>query len=153
MRASLKRSLTVLTLVAVAGGAAACKKKAEPVDTTTAPTTSAPAATPLAVTSVNLGKSLGPDKRVTSESTQFGTNDTIYASVATAGSGTGGTLSARWTFQDGQVVDETTQSVAAAGPAVTEFHVSKPSGWPVGTYKVEVMLNGAPAQSKEFRVQ
>jgi hypothetical protein len=51
------------------------------------------------------------------------------------------------------VVDETTQSVGAAGPAVTEFHVSKPSGWPVGNYKVEVMLNGAPVQSKEFRVQ
>lgn len=154
MRPSLKRSLTALTLAAVVGNVAACKKKAEPVDTTTtAPTTSAPATTPLAVTSVNLGKSLGPDKRVTSESTQFGTNDTIYASVATTGSGTGGTLAARWTYQDGQVVDETTQSVAAAGPAVTEFHVSKPSGWPVGSYKVEVMLNGASVQSKEFRVQ
>ena len=156
MRANLKRSLTVLTLAAVAGGAAGCKKKAEPADTTTtttAPAPTVPASTPLAVTSVNLGKSLGADKRVTSESTQFGPNDTIYASVATAGSGTGGTLSAKWTFQDGQVVDETTQSVGAAGPAVTEFHVSKPSGWPVGSYKVEVMLNGAPAQSKEFRVQ
>ena len=155
MHATLKRPVVVLVLAAVAGGAGACKKKAEPAETTTTTTTTVPAppaAAPLAVTSVNLGKSLGPDKRVTSETTTFGTRDTIYASVATSGNA-GGTLAARWTFQDGQVVDETTQTVGASGPAVTEFHVSKPSGWPVGNYKVEVMLNGAAAQSKEFRVQ
>jgi hypothetical protein len=153
MRANLKRPIVMLVLAAVAGGAGACKKKAPEADTTTVPVAPVPAATPLTVTSVNLGKSLGPDKRVISESTQFARTDTVYASVATAGSGTGGTLAARWTYQDGQVVDETTQSVGAAGPAVTEFHVSKPSGWPAGSYKVEVTLNGAPAQSKEFTVQ
>jgi hypothetical protein len=155
MHASLKRPVVVLVLAAVAGGAGACKKKAEPVDTTTTTTVpTTPAAATLAVTSVNLGKSLGPDKRVTSETTTFGTRDTIYASVATSGS-TGGTLAARWTFQDGQVVDETTQTVGATGPApaVTEFHVSNPGGWPAGSYKVEVLLNGVPAQTKEFRVQ
>jgi hypothetical protein len=149
MRASLKRPVVFLVLAAVAGGAGACKKKPPAADTTVTPP-AAPAA-PLAVTSVNLGKSLGPDKRVTAETTTFAKNDSVYASVATSG-GTGGSLAARWTFQDGQVVDETTQSVGA-GPAVTEFHVSKPSGWPTGSYKVEILLNGAPAQSKEFRVQ
>ena len=153
MRASLKRPVVVLVLAAVAVGTGACKKKtAEPGNTGVVPP-AAPASAPLAVTSVNLGKSLGPDKRVTAETTTFAKTDSVYASVATSGSGTGGTLAARWTFQDRQVVDETTQSVGAAGPAVTEFHVSKPSGWPVGSYKVEVMLNGAAAQSKEFRVQ
>ena len=152
MRASLKRPVVVLVLAAVAGGAGACKKKtAEPGNTGVVPP-AAPASAPMAVTSVNLGKSLGPDKRVTSETTTFGTRDTIYASVVTSGNA-GGTLAARWTFQDGQVVDETTQTVGATGPAVTEFHVTKPSGWPTGNYKVEVLLNGAAAQSKEFRVQ
>ena len=150
MRASLKRPVVFLVLAAVAGGAGACKKKPPATDATVTPP-AAPAA-PLAVTSVNLGKSLGPDKRVTAETTTFAKTDSVYASVATSG-GTGGSLAARWTFQDGQVVDETTQSVGAAGPAVTEFHVSKPSGWPTGSYKVEILLNGAPAQSKEFRVQ
>ena len=152
MRASLKRPVVVLVLAAVAGGAGACKKKTpEPGDPGVVPP-AAPASAPMAVTSVNLGKSLGPDKRVTSETTTFGPRDTIYASVATSGNA-GGTLAARWTFQDGQVVDETTQTVGATGPAVTEFHVTKPSGWPTGNYKVEVMLNGSAAQSKEFRVQ
>ena len=39
-----------------------------------------------------------------------------------------------------------------AGSAVTEFHLSKPDGWPVGSYRVEVSLNGAPAGNKEFKV-
>jgi len=35
---------------------------------------------------------------------------------------------------------------------VTEFHISKPGGWPEGDYKVEVMLNGASAGTKSFKV-
>jgi hypothetical protein len=51
------------------------------------------------------------------------------------------------------VVDESTQPISATGPAVTEFHVSKPSGWPAGNYRVEVSLNGSPGQAKDFSVQ
>lgn len=144
-------SAACLCLAVLAGG---CKKKNDaPVDTVPAPppVTTAPAA-PVAVTAVNLGRSLTPGKTVTSETTQFGRNDTIYASVATSGTGNG-TLTAKWTYQDGQVVDESTQSISATGPATTEFHVSKPSGWPAGKYTVAVMVNGAPGQQKEFTVQ
>jgi hypothetical protein len=133
-------------LLALAG----CKQE-EAQQTTPPAATPAPAA-PVAVSSVNLGKSLGPDKRVVSETTQFGTMDTIYASVSTSGSGSG-SLTARWTFQDGQVVDETTQPISATGPATTEFHIAKPSGWPAGNYKVEVSLNGSAGQSKDFSVR
>jgi len=138
-----------IALLLLATGLGGCKKQQEPA--TEGTQTTAPAA-PVAVTSMNLGRSIGPDKRVVSETTQFGVNDTIYASVATSGTGSA-TLAARWTYQDGQVVDETTQSISAAGPATTEFHVSKPSGWPSGNYRVEVMLNGTASQSKEFSVQ
>jgi len=143
-----------LCLAVLAG---ACKKKEEaPAGTVPAPgpvTTTAPA-TPaaVAVTAVNLGRGVTPGKTVTSETTQFGRNDTIYASVATTGAGNG-TLTARWTYQDGQVVDESTQSISPTGPAATEFHISKPSGWPAGKYTVAVMLNGVPGQQKEFTVQ
>ena len=126
-----------------------CKKEEEAQPVT--PPAAQPASVPVAVSAVNLGKSVGPDKRVASETTQFASTDTIYASVATNGTGTG-SLTARWTFQDGQVVDETTQPISASGPATTEFHVAKPSGWPAGNYKVEISLNGAAAQSKDFSV-
>jgi len=50
-------------------------------------------------------------------------------------------------------VKEGTETIAPTGPAVTEFHISKPSGWPAGKYKVEIAVDGAPAGSKEFEVK
>jgi hypothetical protein len=51
------------------------------------------------------------------------------------------------------VIDETTQTIAPSGPAVTEFHISKPDGFAKGNYRVEIMLNGTPAGSKDFTVK
>jgi len=53
----------------------------------------------------------------------------------------------------GQVVDNSTQTISPTGPAVTEFHLSKPSPWPEGDYKVEISLNGASAGTKGFKVK
>jgi hypothetical protein len=63
------------------------------------------------------------------------------------------TLKARWTYQDGQVVDESTQRIAPAGNARTEFHISKPDGWPPGKYKLEVLLNGSSAGTRDIEVE
>jgi uncharacterized protein YfaS (alpha-2-macroglobulin family) len=37
---------------------------------------------------------------------------------------------------------------------VNEFHISKPSGWPKGDYRLEVFLGDAesPAATRSFRV-
>lgn len=122
--------------------------------------TTPPAATPAAdeavrVTGVDLGRSIDADKRVNdnAETDDFGRNDTIYASVATDGTASGAALVARWSFEDGQVVEESTQSIASSGPSITEFHISKPDGWPVGKYKVEILLNGQVVESKDFEVK
>jgi hypothetical protein len=50
-------------------------------------------------------------------------------------------------------VDESTRNLAASGEEATEFHIVKPSGWPKGKYKVEILLNGAPAGSEDFEVK
>jgi hypothetical protein len=104
------------------------------------------------VIDVDLGRALGPDKRVTDKTDSFTPNETIYASVRTEGSAPSATLKARWTFEDGQVVQESSQTIAPAGTAVTEFHVSNPSGWPKGSYKVEVFLNGTSMETESFKV-
>lgn len=107
----------------------------------------------LRVSDVKVGRAVGADKRLTEETDDFRPTDIIYAVVETQGSGSGTTLQARWTFQDGQVVDESSRSISGNGEDVTEFHISKPTGWPKGEYKVEILLNGTPAGSEDFEVK
>jgi hypothetical protein len=118
-----------------------------------APMTPPPAAPAVTVTTIELGNQIGADKRVTQQMTSFAPKDTIYATVVTNGSAPSATLTAKWTYQDGQVVNESTQTIAPTGPAATEFQISKPDGWPAGTYKVEVSLNGRSTGTKEFEVK
>jgi hypothetical protein len=136
------RSLTVLL---VACGLAACSRN----ESAPPPAT----AGGLKVSTISLGRALAADKTVPDPTDSFRPTDTFYVSVKTEGGASSAKLTARWTFQDGQVVDDSTQSIAPSGPAVTEFHVSKPDGWPVGSYKVEVSLNGASAGSRELKVK
>ncbi len=82
----------------------------------------------------------------------FKPTDTIYASISSEGAAANVSLSARWTFEDGQLVNEATQTIAPTGPAVTEFHIAKPDGWPAGKYKLEVSANGKPAGAAQFTV-
>lgn len=105
------------------------------------------------VTEVALGRAIGPDKAVSERTTTFGPTDTIYASVRTEGTASSSTISARWTFEDGQVVDESSQTVAPAGAEVTEFHISNPAGWPTGGYEVSISLDGEMVETESFTVE
>ena len=148
-----RHTWTILLLVAVAPFFATCKSKEKPAPP---PVSEAPAPAPTAdrvsVVGVTLGSGVGMDKRVTASSDLFRPTDTIYASVDTQGSASAATLVARWTYQDGQTVHEETQTIAPNGPATTEFHISKPDGWPKGSYTVEILLDGVPARKADFRV-
>ena len=105
------------------------------------------------ITDIDVGRSVAADKTIAEKTGSFRPADTIYVSVKTDGSGPSATLTARWTYEDGQVVDESRQNIAPTGSAtVTEFHLSKPDGWPAGGYKVEVLLNGASAGTRDFKV-
>ena len=131
--------------------ASACGKKD---NTATVETTGGAAtATPVQVSDVKVGRALGADKRLTDETNEFRPADVIYAVVETRGTGPNTALQARWTYEDGQVVDESSRSISASGEDITEFHISKPSGWPKGKYKVQILLNGAPAESEDFEVK
>jgi hypothetical protein len=127
----------------------ACKKAAPPPPPAEV-TPPAPPPQP-AVTKIELGSSVGADKRVLAARTSFGVRDSIIASVYTENTAPGAVLTAKWSFQTGQTVDSTSQTVSAS-PAVTAFPIVKKSAWPVGRYKVEIALNGTPAGSQEFEV-
>jgi hypothetical protein len=141
----------ILPLLALATTLACSKAEAppSPAPYTPPPTTAAAA---LKVTDVEVGRALDADKRVSDKTDTFKPMDTIYVSIATEGASPGAKLAAHWTYKDGQLVKHDETSIAPAGKAATEFHIAKPSGWPVGDYKVEVTLDGVPAGSKSFKV-
>ncbi|MDO5505218.1 MAG: hypothetical protein Q4F49_02850 [Pseudoxanthomonas suwonensis] len=152
-----RMTLAVATVLLGSVAMVGCKKE-EPVVTTPPPaSTPAPAPTPapasVNVTAVDLGTAIGADGRVSAPATTFGVNDTVYVSVSTDGTASGNALTARFSFQDGQEVAKDTRTLSTSGPAVTEFHTSKPDGWPVGNYKVEVSLDGNVVQTREYSVQ
>ena len=140
---------SILALALAAAVSAACTKSSENAGTTGTTGTGAG----VRVSQIDLGRSVNADKTINDNTASFKPNDTVYASIATRGAAATATLKARWTYQDGQVVNESTQTIAPTGDARTEFHVSKPDGWPTGKYKLEVLLNGSSAATKDFEVE
>jgi hypothetical protein len=140
-------SIVALTLAAVLS--AACTRSSEnPGATGTSGT-----AVGVRVSEIDMGRSLTAAKTINDNTASFKPNDIIYASIATEGTAAAATLKVRWTYQDGQVVDESTQTITPTGDARTEFHISKPDGWPAGKYKLELFVNGASAATKDFEVE
>ena len=120
------------------------------------PATPAPATPSTTVTAIAVGNALDAQGKVAPGNGTFAPKDTIYAQVTTNSTGGAGSASitAKWTYGDGQSVSENTESVStAAGSATTTFHVSKPDGWPAGKYKVDISVDGKPATSATFEVK
>jgi hypothetical protein len=145
-----RRAVTTLAACLVLTTSACKKDEAPPPPKATPPAAAAPA--PFKVVSTNLGTQLTADKKVATPTDKFAPTDTIYVSVVTDGASPSVALKARWTYEDGQLVNESAQTIAPTGPSATEFHIAKPSGWPTGKYKVEISANGAPVTVKEFAV-
>jgi len=149
------RPAAILALVAAVTLGACAKKEPPPPPPTPVPApTVAPTPVPFKVTSFDVGKSIGDDKKLKEAASVFGPKETIYVVILTEGVAPKATLKARWTYGDkGTLVNEETRDIAPSGPAATEFHIAKPSGWPAGKYKVEVSADGAPVGAKEFEVK
>ena len=147
------RRAAATTALALLAGLAGCSKPAPaPAPAPTAAHAPAPV-TPLMVTGVTVGRVLGADKSIVQPVDAFAPADTIYASVRTDGSSAGATLMARWTYDGTQAVEESSQAIAPSGGVTyTEFHVSKPDGWPAGNYEVEVLLDGQSVKRQAFKV-
>ena len=104
----------------------------------------------LQATTIQLGRSINPDKTVASHTTRFKPSDTIYAAVLTDGSGSG-TIKVRWLYA-GRVVSEPEEKVSYQGPAATEFHIQNNAGFPPGEYSIEFYLDGKSIGTRPFRV-
>ena len=151
----------VLAALVLALGACGKKDEVPPPQTLPAPAQApapvpAPSAAGVAVVTITLGNAIGADKKVAQSSERFGKKDTIYAAVDTSGAGTA-TLKAKWTYRgkaagEQIVVKEDSQTIVPTGPATSEFHISKPDGWPAGEYQVEIFVDDKSAGTKTFSV-
>lgn len=162
--------VVLCTLFAVAG----CKKKAaEPVvDSTPTATVAAPAPAPAPaelppppdagpagqVTAVDVGSAVGSDLRVGIPKSTFAPKDRIMASVVTKtpdlNNNTPTKLTARWSHVDSnQVINEESRDITLKGEQVFAFEVKNPQPWPTGKYRLEVMLGGKAAQTRDFEVK
>ena len=100
---------------------------------------------------------VGPDKKITTPTATFKPTDTIHVSVATATSDPTASvparLGAKWTFQDGQTVKDDSADATLTGTGNTTFSINSPKGFPAGKYKVEISLDGAVVQTRDFEVK
>ena len=153
------RAVAIATALILAGTLAACKKKDETTltDTTSLGTTTATVAidtTPVRLSDIQVGKSVGTDKKVGNQTTSFGVRDTMFVAVVTEGAAKDAKLTTKWTYNGKQVVKELNETVSTTGgEAVTDFHVEKKTAWPKGKYQVEVLLNGVSAGTKDLEVK
>ncbi len=149
------RIVVMAAAVAIASVAmVGCKKKE--AEAPVAPV-EAPAAT-ISITAVDLGNAIGADNAVTASGTTFKPSDKVYASVSTATSDPAatvpGSLGAKWYFGTTEIPNTAKESqVNFNGTGHTAFDLSNPKGMPAGKYKVDISLNGAVVQSKEFEVK
>ena len=154
-RSTLLRAAAVALIVPVL---ASCKKKDEAYTEPGASTTTIPPAAPVAVAikvdEIDVGKGLNPDMTLKDNTDNFGVRDTVYAAVKTEGASAGSRLAAKWTYQSGQTVSESSQNISPAGGETRhEFHIAKASAWPKGNYKVEILLDGVSAGTKDFSIK
>ncbi len=143
-------ALAVLTLALVACDQNTTRRSADAAESSRA--IEAP---PASVRTIELGKSAGPSLRVTGTTSMFAPTDTMFLAVIVANPDADSRLTARWTSEDGSVVDSSGQNVErdmGTSSSVTQFRVMHDEAWPVGKYTVDVWMNGILAGTKMFTV-
>ena len=155
-RIAIALAVALIGTVAFTG----CKKKEEPVATPApvepapAPAPVEPAPAPAPTATVTVGNTAAADKSVAAATT-FGAKDKIIVSVKTDASvPVDAAIEAKLTFQDGQEAGKQGETVKAENAGTTNITFSNSKPWPVGKYKVDVTLNGAPVgMTQEIEVK
>lgn len=159
------------TILALAGtvALAACRKD-EPAPATdpaavpmaSTPTTpandgamggSAPMGQAVSVQSITIGSAAAEDGSVSAQGV-VASRDPIIVSIRTDGAASGVPVTARLTYQDGQVAGEESVTLDTSGPEVTNITFRNSNPWPAGRYNIHVTVDGRTvglAQQVEVR--
>ena len=113
---------------------------------------SAPAE-PVKMVAVDLTHEVDEHNEPRSARETFAPTSTIYASIATEGTGNA-TLTAKWTDPSGLLLADQTQTINPTKPQRFEFHIPPAAGaHPLGRYKVVISLNGGSSRTREFEIR
>ena len=108
---------------------------------------------PVKIVAVDLTHEVDEHNEARSARETFAPTSTIYASIATEGTGTA-TLAAKWTDPDGKVLADQNQTINPTKPQRFEFHIPPAQGQhPLGRYKVVISLNGGSSRTREFEIR
>ena len=105
----------------------------------------------LRISRIQVGKALNPDNSVAAHTTRFKPDDTIYVAILSDEPGFA-TITVRWLLYV-QAISTATRDVSYTRAAATEFHLQNSGGFPVGNYRVEILINGKLAETREFKVE
>src|SRR5437667_10307915 len=106
-----RRAAALVGAVVFSVALVACNKKnneGSVVDTTAAGTQTATVSvdtTPIRVSDIQVGKSVGTDSKVANQTTTFGVRDTMYVAVITDGAAKDAKISTKWMYNGTKVVD------------------------------------------------
>lgn len=147
------RHASLVTFIVSLGVLAACNKEQRATADSAAGAVAGEARAALSVIDVDMGRRADAEKKISDKTDDFSANDTIYASVHTSGTANNGSITGRWTFQDGTLVDERSETVTTNGDARTVFFIAKPSGFPKGKYTLHVIIDGKEVRTKDVTVK
>jgi len=102
---------------------------------------------------VEIGRSIRPDQTMQDATFLFIPTNEVWISVVVEGTAPKATLQARWLTARGEVLEQSSQDITPNGHTVTAFHIARPNGWALGHYRVEVLLNGTLAGTRDFEVK
>ncbi|MGE0816115.1 MAG: hypothetical protein AB7O28_15130 [Vicinamibacterales bacterium] len=106
---------------------------------------------PIAVDTIQLGRSLNADQSVAAQATTFKPNDTIYVAALNSSRGNG-VISVKW-YYGSQLLSEREKTVKFQGAGATSFNLQSASGFPEGDYSVEVFADGVSVGKRTFNVR
>jgi hypothetical protein len=83
----------------------------------------------------------------------FTSQDTILAVVHTMGRSGNAEVTMRWRGTDGSLVNETTQALSLTRNDAVKFKLAPAGGWPRGSLRAEVLVNGSLARTTTFQIR
>jgi hypothetical protein len=152
MNGRAKQAIAALSLVTASLLAAGCKKS-EPANGGPVADTIAVKPASLQIVSIDVGRHVGADMKISDPTTTFAPNDTMYVAVTAQGTASNAAMGAKWS-KGAELVKEMDGTVSGTGPPfVTSFHIENPKGWPKGDYTVEITLDGNTVGTKTLSVK